>query len=150
MRMSWAAAVVALAATAAEPAPRSFAGYPDLFRYVAETELLPTDEDTIFRLAAESTVDYVGVRPGEVYVVVRAELREEGEASRVRGAQGNGPYYVFRKQGGAFLLLGTMFGNRYTWGSLNGGLVFTVTAQLSADQSQAAVYRVVRDGLVQQ
>lgn len=150
MRMSWAAAVVALAVTAAGPAPRSFGRYSDLFRYVAEAELLPTDEDSIFRLAAESTVDYVGVRPGEWYVVVRAELREEGETSRLRGAQGNGPYYVFRKQGNAFLLLGTMFGNRYTWGSLNGSLVFTVTAQLSAEQSQTAVYRVVRDGLVQQ
>lgn len=150
MRMSWAAAVVAVAAAAAGAAPRSFGGYPDLFRYVAEAELLPTDEESIFRLAAESTVDYVGIRPGESYVVVRVELRDEGEASRVRGAQGNGPYYVFRKQGGAFLLLGTMFGNRYTWGSLKGSLAFTVTAQLSAEQSQAAVYRVIRDGLVQQ
>jgi hypothetical protein len=134
----------------AEARPRTFDRYPDLFRHLAETELLPTDEESIFKLAAESTVDYIGVGAGAWYVVVRAELREEGEASRLRGAQGNGPYYVFRKQGGTFQLLGKMFGNSYTWGTLNGAPVFTVTTHLSVDQSQTAVYRVVRDGLVQQ
>lgn len=144
------ACLVRLAAAAGPSAVQPFAGYRELFSYIAEREELPTDPDAILKLAAESSLAEVRARADESYIVVRVDFRADTHVSKVRGAQGNGPFYVLRREGGRFRLLGTMFGNSYVWGSRNGNLFFTVSSHMSAEHSDTATYRVAGNVLVKE
>ena len=124
--------------------------YKEVFRYVADQEDLPTDERSIFKLAVESNAEYVRVNPNEWFLVVRVEFLEGGHASKPRGAQGNGPFYVFRETPKGFVPIGTMFGNAYTWGSTNGRLQFDVNSHVSAEASKKTRYVLQGDALMEE
>ena len=124
--------------------------YKEVFRYVADQEDLPTDEGSIFKLAVESNAEYLRVNPSEWFLVVRVEFLEGSHASKPRGAQGNGPFYVFRETPKGFVPIGTMFGNAYTWGSTNGRLQFDVNSHVSAEESKKTRYVLQGDALVEE
>ncbi len=128
--------------------PKLFANYRELFEYIADAESLPKDPETVFKLAAESSISVHQVKVGDFHLVIRADFHGDGYVSTIRGAQGNGTFYVLHRERGGLRLIGTMFGNGYVPGSLNGQLYFKMGAHMSAGSSPESIYRVVGDSLV--
>ncbi len=99
----------------------SFDGYMQLFTFIAKTEGVPGDPNSLLKLAAESTIKRTGkLAPGQ-FVVVEAQFRKENR-SRIRSHQNNGGYYVLLKKEKGFQLAGYLVGNRYRW-ALSGGRI---------------------------
>ncbi len=99
----------------------SFDDYMQLFTFIAKTEGVPSDPNSLLKLAAESTMKSTGkLAPGQ-FVVVEAQFRKEN-SSRIRSHQNNGGYYVFLKKEKGFQLAGYLVGNRYHW-ALSGGRI---------------------------
>jgi hypothetical protein len=129
--------------------PTRFASYEQVFRFIAsQSDLEQIDRSSVFKLAAESCVEYVRTRPKAWYLVIRADYLHN-HISTIRGAQGNGPFYVFHEGGGAFTFLGVMGGNAYTQTSVNGNIGFDVSAHAGGGKTTTAHYDVVGEMLVQ-
>jgi hypothetical protein len=137
------------AAAQAPVHPPRFVSYEQMFRFIAsQSDLEHVDRSSVFKLASESCVQYVRANPKEWYLVIRADYRHD-HVSTIRGAQGNGPFYVFHEVGGAFIFLGVMFGNGYTQASVNGNIGFDVHAHAGGGKTTTAHYDVVGETLVQ-
>jgi hypothetical protein len=122
--------------------------YRAVFQYIVDNEDIPVDKPDLFNMAAESVVDHVQTEPAQWFLVVKPDLLNEKHGSMLRGAQGNGPFYVFRETPQGFEVLGTMFGNGYKAGSTNGRLQLRTTSHGSAEISQETVYEVEGHRLV--
>ncbi|MCK4519015.1 MAG: hypothetical protein KAU12_02740, partial [Candidatus Omnitrophica bacterium] len=97
-----------------------FLDYLDCFRYMAENNHLGTEEANICKLAAESSVDrYFQENSGEIILVFKLNYFK-GRYSTIRGAQNNGPYYIFLEADDCFEYIGRMEGNSYQKDNSNG------------------------------
>ena len=97
--------------TAAKVA-RPVKGLPDAFRLVAREEGLPTDDLTVFNLAADSRICTKWDSPatGRLFVVM-PRYRGTDRIDALRGAQVNGSFYVFRVTPSRPMLVGRFEGN---------------------------------------
>ena len=88
-------------ASTREPSRRNsetphFSDYVEAFRYIARREELPTDAGTVFRLAADSSVEVWRFNDIPILYVITAYYYAGGLYDQIRGAQGNGCYYLLR------------------------------------------------------
>lgn len=125
----------------------------EVFHFIASHEDLGDaevpDRSVVFKLASESCVDYLRSRPDDWYLIIRADYLHKNHISAIRGAQGNGPFYVFREAGGTFTFLGVMLGNAYTQTSGEKHIGFNVSAHAGGGKTSTAHYEVIGDALVQ-
>jgi len=131
--------------------PIKFAGYRELYAFIANHANgggdLTTDEKTLFKLAADSTIKIVGLdyrHMPYVYVVESHYFR--GIHDEIRGEQGNGQYYILRPLAadnatwGGFELVGILDGNAYTVQHINGMPRFVSYWHLSAGEHPESIY----------
>ncbi len=90
-------------------------------------------DDQLFKLAAESSMDWFWLDSKAKRIVIVIKLDLLGETySAIRGAQGNGDYYLFVPSTNGYCHVGTMWGNSYRHGTLNGKPRFIASAHMSA------------------
>jgi hypothetical protein len=92
-------------------------------------------------------VDYLRARPEDWYLVIRADYLHN-HISEIRGAHGNGLFYLFRESNGAFSFIGVMYGNRYTQSTGVQHIGFDVSAHAGGGKTSTIHYEVVGDTLV--
>src|SRR5580704_10420626 len=78
-----------------------FKSYWEAYVYIAKCESLPTDDNTVLKLAAESTMSIVQIENIGTLHIIEAQYYD-GVYDRIRGAQANGRYYVLRENNGKF------------------------------------------------
>ena len=141
------------------PLPIKFAGYREFFTFVGTNSNngMPINNDTLFKLAAESQVEIITVdfpQMPYLYVVKTHYFRNGFDTNHVfnfvydeiRGAQGNGQFYILRPLAttnaalGGFELLGILNGNAYTVQHLNGTPRFVSYWHLSAGEHPESIY----------
>ncbi len=124
----------------AEP-PIEFRGYKAAFEHIALREGLPRDEETLFGLAAESTVERYRFEQTGLLTIVRAQYYDESQFEfGLRGAQGQGTYYVFQTNGNEWRLVGVVQGSAYRWDCVGDKLRLITSWHISAFESPETVY----------
>jgi hypothetical protein len=134
----------------AEKATADFHDYAQVFRFIAAREELPVDEGTIFRLAADSSVEVWHFDDIPILYVITAHYYAGGLYDQIRGAQNNGRYYLLRPFNQQFTaagnldrgfeLVGIAEGNTYRWETLNSRRRLITTWHLSASESPTNTY----------
>jgi len=110
-----------------------FKNYRECFRFMARDRDSKIDDDQLFKLAAESSMNWYWLDSETRRIVIVIKLDLLGDTySAIRGAQGNGDYYLFVPVSNGFLHVGTMWGNSYKYGTLNGKPRFIASAHMSA------------------
>ena len=99
------------------------------------------DDGQLFKLAAESSMDWFWLdsKAKRIVIVIRLDLLR-GTYSAIRGAQGNGDYYLFAPSTNGYRHVGTMWGNSYRHGTLNGKPRFIASAHMSAASAVETEY----------
>ena len=120
---------------------RQYADWKECYRFMAEQAYFPTDDQSLFRLAAESSADWFWLVDGskEIVVVVKLDARD-GPYSALRGAQQNGLYFLFTPNDSGYRFIGTMEGNSYRRGTINGKSHFTTGWHMSSSLSYENIY----------
>ena len=127
-----------------------FRDYAEAFRFIARHEELSTDEGTVFRLAADSSVEIWRFEQIPILYFVTAHYYAGGLYDQIRGAQGNGRYYLLRPLNHEFTaagnldrgfeLVGIAEGNTYHWQTINSRPRLATTWHLSAAESPTNIY----------
>ena len=129
--------------------PIKFAGYREFFTFVAQNTYggMPTNADTLLKLAADSSIEIIGLDFKQMpYVYVVESGYFNGEFDEIRGAQGNGQYYILRPlatddaDSGGFELVGILKGNAYAVQYVNGTPRFVSYWHLSAREHPETIY----------
>lgn len=116
-----------------------FGSYEAVFDYIAKCEKLSRDERTLSGLAADSTVErYHFDRTGDLSIV-RAEYYGDSQFG-IRGAQGQGRYYVFQTHGHRCRLVCILDGNGYRWDNVGDKVRIITWWHISAAESPETVY----------
>jgi hypothetical protein len=142
--------------------PRYYSNYHDLFKYIAQNELIPSgvasvDESSILKIAADSEVEVC--RPQDytstLYVITPRYFLSYGAGFRIydaiRGEQGNGIYYIVSVSTNrltstniysfSFELVGIATGNTYQWKNVaNNVSQFITYWHTSASESPEGIY----------
>ncbi len=128
-------------ASESESVSRIFPTYKDCFRFMAEHSQMKVDDASLFKLAAESSMDryWLDEKAESLVLVIKLDYLS-GASSKIRGAQDNGPYYLFVPRENGFEHVGTIEGNNCKWGTRNGKASFTTTWHVSARESIEVVY----------
>ena len=86
--------------TRAVELPIRFAGYRELYTFIAQHTDggMPTNNDALFKLAADSKTEIITLEDERMpYVyLVEGHYYNGGVYDQIRGAQGNGGYYILR------------------------------------------------------
>jgi hypothetical protein len=109
------------------------------FSYIAQCERLPSDRHTLFVLAADSTLVRSNWPQTGDLVVVRAEYYGQSRFG-IRGAQGQGRYYVFQTGDYGWRLVGILHGNSYRWDAVGDTLRIITATHFSAAVSDETIY----------
>lgn len=135
--------------------PVTFAGYREFYTFVAKRTYggMSTDADTLFKLAADSTTTIITLEDKQMpYVyLVESHYYNGGIYDQIRGAQGNGDYYILRPRATnytdldtdkGFELVGIAEGNscKLTYSNSNGKPRFVTHWHLSVDESPERIY----------
>ena len=129
--------------------PIKFAGYREFFTFIGHNELngMPINDDTVFKLAADSMIKIIGLDFKQMpYVYLVESHYFSGEFDEIRGAQGNGQYYILRPLAAdnaalvGFELVGILDGNGYTVQHINGTPRFVSYWHLSASEHPESIY----------
>jgi len=97
--------------------PEHFSSWRGFFSHVASRSvdlgLDPKDLDSLFALAAESAVTPLPAEPSLILVEPHFYRwkPQQGPIDQLRGASGNGDYYLLQRDASGFLLIGRMWGN---------------------------------------
>ena len=113
--------------------PIKFSNYHELYAFIAKYNTyggMQTDANTLFKLAADSTTEIITLEkledtnlPPYVYIVT-SHYYNGGIFDEIRGAQGNGNFYILRPLAKDFTsmdtdhgfeLVGLVAGNAYRW-----------------------------------
>ena len=141
MKYIWLIILLWLPSALGEDVSRQFANWNECFRYMAEQVNFPTDDSSLFRLAAESSADWFWLKEGTKETVIVIKLNAiSGPYSALRGAQDNGLYCLFTPNEHGFRHVGNMEGNGYKWGTINGTARFRSNWHMSASQSYENIY----------
>ncbi|MCK5306326.1 MAG: hypothetical protein KAJ66_04265 [Candidatus Omnitrophica bacterium] len=117
-----------------------FLDYLDCFRFMAENNHLGTEEANICKLAAESSVERCFQENSEEIILVFKLNYFKGRYSTIRGAQDNGPYYIFLEADDCFEYIGRMEGSSYQKKDSDGRMIFSTTWHVSSNESIESVY----------
>jgi hypothetical protein len=121
--------------------PAFLNSWKECFRFMAGYISVEDTDDSLFKLAAESSMDWYWLNPDEKSIVMVIKLETlKDHYSAIRGVQGNGLYYLFKPVKNGFHYLGRMDGNSYRWGTLNGKPRFTTQWHMSANESIETIY----------
>jgi len=131
--------------------PIKFANYRELYTFIAQHTYggMPTNDNTLFKLASDSeTKIYVFDIPPSYLWVITPHFFNGGD--EIRGAQGNGDYYVLRplvvrnfrfaNTDCEFELVGVGAGNTLNWSNYNQKARFTTSWHLSAEDHPETIY----------
>ncbi len=147
---------VATARQIVDELPIRFAGYQQLYAFIASRSYggiptNPTNAETLFKLAADSCTQIVTLEDLQMpYVhLVETHYYNGGVYDRIRGAQGNGNYYILRPlttnhvtfdTDKGFDLVGIVQGNSWKV-TYHGGRTRIVTRwHMSAAESPESIY----------
>lgn len=137
--------------------PIQFRTYHELYTFIAARAYggdgMPTNTDMVLALASDTTTEIVGLANDEIpYVYLVTPHFYHGEVyDQIRGAQGNGDYYILRPltkwtddinagRDRGFELIGMGEGNTLRWTNSNGKIGFVTTWHISATESPESVY----------
>jgi len=129
--------------------PVKFAGYREFFTFVGQGSIngMPINGDTVFKLAADSTIKIIDLNFKQMpYVYLVESHYFRGAYDEIRGAQGNGQYYILRPLAtgnaalGGFELVGILDGNAYEVQHINGTPRFVSYWHLSAGEHPETIY----------
>ncbi|MBN1256459.1 MAG: hypothetical protein JXA52_02000 [Planctomycetes bacterium] len=112
---------------------RVFKNWQECFRFMGndgDYSLTP-DDDALFKLAAESSMQHFSFQAGTENVIIVVKL------AMMRGMQDNGAYYFFIPIENGLQFAGRMSGNSYKW---NGDKRFTTKWHMGARQSYESIY----------
>jgi len=116
-----------------------FESYEAAFRYIAQGENLPADSRTLFRLAADSTIDRPRFEQTGDLAIIRAEYYGDSRWG-IRGAHGQGRYYAFQTDGHRWRLVGILHGNGYRWQNVGDQICLVTRWHISASESTETIY----------
>jgi hypothetical protein len=136
--------------------PIALRNYDALFRFVGQKELVEIGyvasltPEVVLKLAAESKIEFMDV-DGQMFAVVEPHYYSEKQlVDTVRGASGNGSYYILclsesQNADARFKLLGIADGNQYRWMIVNRIPVFVTRWHVSSNESPESFYRLQGD-----
>jgi len=127
-----------------------FRSYREAFKFIAQSEGLPTDSKTLLQLAADSKVVVHHFDGIPALYIVEANYYAGGIYNQIRGVQLNGRYYVLRSLARDFAgignldrgfeLIGVLQGNTYRWDNTDDRLRLITTWHVSAPDNKGSVY----------
>lgn len=130
--------------------PVRFHTYHDLYTFIAQREGLPNAANSLFKLAADSeTKIYAFDAPPPYLWVITPHFYNGGIFDEIRGAQGNGSYYVLCPPATnftsldtdrGFKLVGVAAGNSLRWSSLNHNPPLITTWHMGGGPPAETVY----------
>ena len=130
--------------------PLKFAGYRELYGFMAKREGVQSYADAVFKLAADSETRILALDTPPTYVwVILPHFYNGGIYDLIRGAQGNGGIYLVHplannftaaNTDGGFELVGIAGGNRYEFSSVNQVPRLIAHWHLSAGEQPETVY----------
>lgn len=120
--------------------PMEFNNYLEFLSFIATNSYLDQDLETLFTLAAESTINLISWNNNKNVHILKADYFGDSRFSKIRGAQSNGLYYIFFKESDKIVLVGIMRGNYFKQKTINGNLAFTSFWHASAFESGEHIY----------
>lgn len=139
-------------------APKRLENYRRVFEFIGRHELVSTGiapelkDEVLIKLAADSTVSVRSASDGSPeFWVVRPDYitpGRKGSTSRIRGASGNGRFYVLmprpelnaQSESMAFDVVGVLAGNDYKWRIVNHTPVIVSSWRDSSNRTLETVY----------
>lgn len=131
----------------ASDVPAPIPGFRAMWKSIAEQDGLPTTEEFLWQLASQSTTSWQTIDGVGIFLVV--ELRysyatppssPSHMAGYMRGAAGNGPYYIFLLDHNALKPVGRFEGNSCAFDTTGDQLRAIVTFHLSAYEEPEHIY----------
>ena len=130
--------------------PPRFKNYAAVFTFIAQQQDLPTNAATVFTLAADTSIEVMVFDEIPILYFVTPHYFAGGLYDQIRGAQGNGRYYLLRPLNRDFTaagnldrgfeLVGVADGNTYKWEWVNHRPRLVTTWHLSASESPTNIY----------
>ena len=136
--------------------PIRFNNYRDLYAFIEAYTWgdMPTNSDTTLAMASDTTTEIVTTSDDQLpYLFVLAPQYYHGNVfDLLRGAQGNGDYFILRplarlndytgdSRDHGFELVGMAGGNSLTWTRIGGKLGFITTWHVSAAEQATTLYQ---------
>ena len=127
--------------------PIHFKNYQEIFKYIADENEGEGDPEYILELAADSRVDYLRkdhTKGTGDMIVITANYIDKKEffgIDMIRGAQGNGSFYVFQKNDDGYDLIGILSGNGYKFAQVNGKDSVLTSWHVSASEYTETLYQ---------
>jgi hypothetical protein len=137
--------------------PIQFKNYGELYAFIAAHvnggSGMATNADMVLAMASDTTTKIVTLADDKIPCVylVTPHFYNGGIFDHIRGAQGNGDYYILRPlskptdytgdgKDHGFELIGIGEGNTFTWTNLNGKIGFVTTWHISAGEHPETIY----------
>jgi len=117
-----------------------FTDYCTAFRFLAEKSHLSCDDKSVFKLAAESSIDKYNFEDDELILVVNLNYYK-GSYSSVRSPDGNGHFYIFLTTGDLLEYIGSMEGASYTQEIVNGEFSFVTSWIIGENEVIESTYQ---------
>ena len=117
-----------------------FTDYFAAFRFLAEKSHLSSDDKSVFKLAAESSIDKFTFEKGELLLVVNLNYYK-GSYSSVRSPDGNGHFYIFLTSDGLLEYIGSMEGASYTQEIVTGEFSFVTSWIIGENEVIESTYQ---------
>lgn len=127
---------------AADNDEKIFKNYKDCFLFIAKEQDLDKVEDSLFKLAAESTMRrmYINGQNNEMPLIIIESNYYNNMNNSIRGAQGNGDYYLFKVLKNGYEYVGKIGGNSYSCGTYNNYLRFITSWHMCAGENIESIY----------
>ena len=132
--------------------PIKFTDYQAFYTFVANRTYggMPTDAESVFKLAADSTTEILTLEGKQLpyAYLVTSHYYNGGIYDQIRGAQGNGDYYLLRPLATdyttldtdrGFELVGIAVGNTWRLSHSNGRPRFVTTWHMSAAENPESI-----------
>lgn len=124
-------------------APVHFQSYQDIFGYIITQNGLFNDPEMVLQLSNDCKVDYVtpeSSKDGQLAVLIVNLINPDNKVNELRGASGNGEYYVLQFTATGMDLVGVLAGNSWKHQTVNGRDAFVTTWHMSAEEYTEVVY----------
>lgn len=121
--------------------PVHFQNYQEIFSHIADANELFNDPEMILQLSNECRVEYPpdAQKDGQTRAVMALNLMDNG-VNILRGASGNGVYYVIQSTATGLDLVGILEGNSWKHQVINDRDAFVTTWHMSAEEYVETTY----------
>ena len=117
-----------------------FTDYFTAFRFLAEKSHLSSDNKSVFKLAAESSIDKFDFKGDELILVVNLNYYK-GSYNSVRSPDGNGHFYIFLTSDDLLEYIGSMEGASYSQEIVNGEFSFVTSWVIGENEAIESTYQ---------